>query len=37
MEAPLLHTSGLMIGYQTGKRAVKAVSGPLNLNLYARY
>lgn len=35
MEAPLLHTSGLMIGYQTGKRAVKAVSGPLNLNLYA--
>lgn len=31
----LLHTSGLMIGYQSGRNKTKAVAGPLDLDLYA--
>jgi iron complex transport system ATP-binding protein len=31
----LLHTAALTIGYQAGKRWVKAVAGPVNLELYA--
>ncbi|WP_029278185.1 ABC transporter ATP-binding protein [Pedobacter borealis] len=31
----LLHTSGLTIGYQSGRNKTKAVSGPLDLDLYA--
>lgn len=34
-QQPILRTEMLMVGYPSGKTSVKAVSGPLNLSLYA--
>lgn len=34
-EQPILRTEMLMVGYQSGKTTIKAVSGPLNLSLSA--
>lgn len=34
-QQPILHTTGLHIGYASGKKKLKTVSGPLNLDLYA--
>ena len=35
VKQPLLHTTGLTIGYRSGKNPAKVIAGPLNLDLYA--